>query len=385
MKAEKDLKTSVVIIGGGIGGLTMALALKKAGIKATVFEQTERLGAAGAGLLLASNAVKGLTRLGLGQAIKDLSVPQLKAGIYSNRGEFLGETSGEELEKRFGAITLAVHRADLQEMLLKAVGRENVKLGHQLKEFEQDAVGVMVKFENGQEARAGLLIGADGLHSRVREQLFGKTQPRYSGYTAWRGIVGFEHSQLLPGEFWGCGARFGIAPLSAGRVYWFACKNAPEGERDKPGERKQELLDIFGQWTKPIPALLAATEAGAILRNDIYDRVPLKKWSVGRVTLLGDAAHPMTPNLGQGACQAIEDAVVLGECLQKPGGVAMALHEYEERRIARTGAIVQRSWQIGRVGQWANPLACWIRNKGVKLMPSDLQLKQLEPILGYEF
>jgi 2-polyprenyl-6-methoxyphenol hydroxylase-like FAD-dependent oxidoreductase len=235
-------------------------------------------------------------------------------------------------------------------------------------------------------------VGADGLRSRVRASLFGPARPRYAGYTAWRAVV--EHGEeLLPRgtgfESWGRGARFGCAHVGEGRVYWFATRNAREGERDGPpggpSGPRAELLQRFGTWHSPIGDLIRAADEDAILRTDIYDREPLGgRWGRGRVTLLGDAAHPMTPDLGQGAAQALEDSVVLARCLQESGATAGALRRYERLRSARTAMVVRRSRRLGRVGQLENPLLCLLRNRVLAMTPPKAQLRQLEEVMGHE-
>jgi 2-polyprenyl-6-methoxyphenol hydroxylase-like FAD-dependent oxidoreductase len=169
--------------------------------------------------------------------------------------------------------------------------------------------------------------------------------------------------------------------MNGGRVYWFAVKNAPEDARSPGGER-DELRRIFRDWHDPIPDLIEATDEALILRNDIYDRAPLRRWGQGRVTLLGDAAHPMTPNLGQGACQALEDAVVLADCLREAGDTGAALRAYEAGRIPRTTFLVNRSRDIGRVAQWQHPLAVWARDHASRLLLPRLQAHQLQRIIG---
>jgi 2-polyprenyl-6-methoxyphenol hydroxylase-like FAD-dependent oxidoreductase len=242
---------------------------------------------------------------------------------------------------------------------------------------------VTVRFAGRREERGDLLVGADGLNSVVRARLFGDEKPLYAGYTAWRGIAGDGFMRDGWGsESWGRGERFGMVSLGRGRLYWFATRNAPEGENEDAAGRKAELLRHFGRWHEPIPALIRATEGAEILRNDVYDREPLKSWGVGRVTLLGDAAHPMTPNLGQGACQAIEDAVVLAGCVREASDAALRL--YEKRRKGRTATIVRRSRLVGRIGQLENPLLCGLRDALAKATPLRAQLRQLDPIVGYE-
>jgi 2-polyprenyl-6-methoxyphenol hydroxylase-like FAD-dependent oxidoreductase len=339
-----------MIVGAGIGGLTTAIALRRAGIEATVFERAGEIKEVGAGILLAANAVRALGELGLLHEVRQLGTPASAGRIHSWRGKTLAEVPARELEKTFGAPSVAVHRADLQGFLLKEAGEKNVVLGENCSGFEQDDAGVTAIFADGTVERGELLIGADGLYSTVRARLFGREKPRYAGYTAWRAVVK-PGRELLPWgtgfESWGRGVRFGCAHIGGVRVYWFATRNAPEGERDSPlgspSGPKVALRRLFDGWHHPVPDLIAETEEWAIRRDDLYDRAPLSgSWGEGRVTLLGDAAHPATPNLGQGACQAIEDAVVLARCLEQivranaKDSVPSALRRYEGLRGERT-------------------------------------------------
>ena len=207
---------------------------------------------------------------------------------------------------------------------------------------------------------------------------------RYAGYTAWRGIAPFRTAGLLAGETLGRGQRFGLVPIAGDRVYWYATDNVPEGEREDPEQAKTRLTNMFARWHAPIPALIAATEAPAILRNDIYDRDPVDRWGEGRVTLLGDAAHPMTPNLGQGGCQAIEDALMLARCLAEGGAVDASLRRYESLRIPRTRFIVNASRRIGRAFQMESPVLCRLRDLAIRMTPASMSYRSLAAIAGYE-
>lgn len=374
----------VIIIGGGIGGLAAALALKRAGLEVRVFEQVAVPGEVGAGLTLWPNAVKALRKLGLEELV-NTSSPVESGNIYSWQGARLSSLSSEKLLTRFGASTLALHRADLQSALSAALGADTLTLGQACNGFEQDDQGVIAHFADGSSQRGSALIGADGIHSLIRERLFGAEKPRYAGYTAWRGVtIPPVAAKIRPGEYWGRGVRFGLVPLNRGRYYWFATRNAREGEQEHRQGRKHEVLSLFHDWYPSIPAIIEATPDSAILRNDIYDRPPLPHWTRGRITLLGDAAHPMTPNLGQGACQALEDALVLADCLTQTDNISVALQLYQALRIPRTTRIVNRSWQLGRIGQWKNPLACLLRDTGFKWMPSSWQIATFEEAVGYE-
>jgi 2-polyprenyl-6-methoxyphenol hydroxylase-like FAD-dependent oxidoreductase len=379
-----------IVVGGGIGGLSTAIALRRIGVEAVVFERADELQEIGAGISLWANAMKALGKLGLADAVLEAGRPlRPKGQLRSQSGEVFYEVASATLEERFGAVTVAVHRADLQKILLSALDAEALRLGAGFAGFEQDEAGVVVRFADGGEERADLLIGADGIHSAVRAQLLGDGPPRYAGYVAWRGVAELEDP--IPGvagcESWGRGERFGLAMLGRGRVYWYATKNAPEAE-DEAAERKEELLARFAEWHEPIASVIRATEKAHIHRDGVYYREPSALWGEGRVTLLGDAAHPMTPDLGQGACQAIEDALVLMRSLGENGNVQAALRLYEGRRAERTAYVIRQSRRLGRIAQLENPLACRLRDVVLRVIPSRvqgrMQVRQMEALVGYE-
>jgi 2-polyprenyl-6-methoxyphenol hydroxylase-like FAD-dependent oxidoreductase len=374
--------TDVIIIGGGIGGLAAGIALRQAGLTVAVFERTPVWEAVGAGLSLWPNAMYALQKLGLGTPMAALGTPQADAVIRTWRGEPLSCLPASEMARRFGSPLIGIHRADLQHILLDALGADAIHLGAECVGIEEHTTGVRVTFADGSCAEGAALIGADGLRSAVRAHLWGSAPPRYAGYTAWRGVT-LGGAQTIAGEWWGRGVRFGAVPLSEGRVYWFASVTTPEGGADRPDERKLTLLRLFAGWDVPVLTLIAATGDAAILRNDIYDRAPLPRWGRGRVTLLGDAAHPMTPNLGQGAGQALEDAVVLGACLGASSDPASALRAYEERRRARTAAVVRQSRLFGQLAQSERHPVCWLRDALFRWTPTRLQFRQLRRFAGY--
>ena len=377
-----------IVIGAGIGGLSAAIALRRAGVEALVFERTRELKELGAGLSLTANATKALNGLGLTDALRGIGIPIGVAEIRAWRGEVLARIPTWQLDEKVGARSAAVHRADLQGALLRELGNEAVRLDAACRGFEQEGEGVRAFFDDGTEERADLLVGADGLRSTIRRGLLGDGNPRYAGYTAWRAVVAPE-DELVPAgeawEVWGRGVRFICTQIGQGRVYWAVSKNAPEGEHDvSTGAAKDALLELCAGWLEPVEELIAATEKAAILRTDIYDRDPVRKrWGKGRVTLLGDAAHPMTPDLGQGACQAIEDAVALVECLEERENIEAALELYEARRTRRTAAIGRGSRRLGRIAQLQHPLACALRDAALRALPSRLEMKQLEAVMGY--
>jgi 2-polyprenyl-6-methoxyphenol hydroxylase-like FAD-dependent oxidoreductase len=368
-----------LVVGGGIGGLSAAIGLRRAGIDVVVFERARELHEVGAGISLWANALHALDALGVGEAIRAASVPDVPGALRASDGSILSSPSAGMDTSPLSCVVM--HRADLLDILVAALGREHIRLDARCVGVYHDGSGVTLELADGSVADGDVLIGADGLRSVVRAALHGDQPPDYSGYTAWRAVVSFESPELRSGESWGAGARFGMVRIGRGRVYWYATQNAPEGEQT--ADEKGTLLGRLRDWHAPIPALIAATDPAAILRNDIYDRPALKTWSAGRVTLLGDAAHPMTPNLGQGGCQAIEDAVVLARVLGGTPDVAAALRTYEVQRIPRTTRVATQSRQIGRIGQWEHPWAVAARNAVFRRISARLQMKQLEAVVGY--
>jgi FAD-dependent urate hydroxylase len=374
-----------LIIGGGVGGLCAAIALRRKGIEAIVHERAGMLGDVGAGLLLWANAVRVLRELGVADAVmRDGSV--LEHGqVRSSDGRVLAVSAPGELQKTFGVPSLAIHRAALHRALLSALPEDAVRLGAACTSVTQDEGGVTAVFADGHEERADFLVGADGIRSVVRRQLFPDVALRYSGYIAWRGAVTTRDEATigLSSETWGRGHRFGVLRLDAERVYWFATANRPAGMTRTPGQHKADLLEIFGGWHHPVRHLLERTAPEAILYNDIHDIPPMKRWSAGLVTLLGDAAHATTPNLGQGACMAIESAYVLADSVAAGSrDLPSALLAYENRRRERTAFVTNQSWRIGSVAQWENPLACAVRNFVTKTFSAGAMKAQLASVVG---
>ena len=380
---QSSVNRRAIVIGGGIGGVTAALALQQAGLDVTVFEQAEELREVGSGLPLWTNALRALARLGLTDVLETIGAAVNAGSITTWQGDVLADLRTEELLKQLGAINTVVHRAELLTMLLKALGEDKVQLGARCVGFSQNASRVCARFADGKEAYGDLLIGADGLHSVVRKQLFGPSKPRYAGYTCWRGLAHISRSGLETWA-WGKGYQLGITPMNHGRAYWFAQKYAPEGAKDKAGGRKREVWELFHDWHDPIPAVIEATKETDMLRNDIYESELLPHWSRGRVMLLGDAAHTMTPNLGMGACQAIEDGVVLGACLEAERDIAAALKLYERRRVRRANSIARMARLVGQAVQLENPLVSNMRDAIMKRLPVSAQLKRLIWILDYK-
>ncbi len=378
----------VLIAGAGIGGLTLACALRRSGATVSVFERAETLSPVGAGITVQMNAIAALRSIGIGlaDAVAAAGAPCSEAAVLDASGHVLSRMSMEGLARELGAPTVCLHRARLQAVLLAHAGEECVHTGRAVTGFQDDGQRVTVTLSDGSTETGEVLVGADGLRSVVRRELLGDAPLRYAGYTSWRGVTRAASLLREPGrtsETWGPGARFGIVPIGFGEVYWFATLNTPAGGRDEPGRVHARLLEVFGTWHAPIAGLIESTPEEHILRTDINDRPPVSHWSRGRVTLLGDAAHPMTPNMGQGGCQAIEDAVVLAGCLERAGTVEAALADYERRRLERANAFVSQSYKFGRMGQLESAPGRFVRDALIRAMPASLAARQLRDSLRF--
>jgi 2-polyprenyl-6-methoxyphenol hydroxylase-like FAD-dependent oxidoreductase len=365
----------VIIVGGGIGGLSTAIALRRAGHEVVVLERAPQLDPVGAGITLFANAMNGLARLGVAGAVTAAGAAAKTSAILTSDGRELTKLPADLLE---GAV--AVNRGDLQAALLEAAGE--IRLGVEIVSVRDSAEHVIALSADGNEERADLLVGADGLWSRVRGSVE-PSAPQYSGYTAWRGVssVRIEAGRLT--ESWGAGERFGLVDIGSG-TYWFATANAREGELQDPGERKADLVRRFEAWHPPIGAVLEATPESAVLQNDVHFLEPLPRWSEGRIVLLGDAAHATTPGVGQGAAQAIEDAVVLADELNKHHEIRDALSKYETIRRPRAELALKLSRRADVAGQLASPLGLRLRNLVVRRLPAGVQGRQLAPLIRHQ-
>ena len=373
----------IAIIGGGIGGLTAAVALARQGLAAQVYEQAPALEEVGAGVGLWPNALTALAPIGLAGKVAQLAVTLAGQGIKRPDGTWLMRIPGEVMAQRWGAGLILVHRAELQQLLASELDPSVIHLGARCTRVEDSGQAVTAYFADGQKVQADVLIGADGVHSAVRAQLLGPAALRYRGYTTVRSITP-ARSVPLPRdgiETWGRGARFGLGPASGERVIWYAMWNAPAGAHDA-GDTAARLHELFGGWHQPIPAIIEATPAAAVIRNDIYDRRPARTWSRGRVALIGDAIHPMTPDLAQGACQAILDATTLATCLAAARDTRAALRGYQQRRWRNAATTTLMARNLGAMGQWKGHTVCTARNALLRSIPLSLQLRQFDLVLG---
>ena len=361
----------VLIAGGGIGGITAALTLRRHGIDAALFEQAEAFRQVGAGIQISSNAVRVLRGLDLSEALARVAVyPEARDYRAWDTGERLFWTPlGARAEAHFGAPYYHVHRADLLDVLLGGLGDANVHLNARVESFEQDASGVAVTLADGRSFAGDVLIGADGIHSLVRARLFGAEHPRYTGNVAWRGLVPAEQVahldlQRVTGVWMGPNRSIVQYYVSAGRTFnWIGISRSAQPARESwlaEGKIEDALAEYAG-WHSTIRAVIGATPR--VLRQALYDREPLPDWRVGRVVLLGDAAHPMLPFYAQGAAQSIEDAAVLAGCLARsPQDPASALERYVRLRQPRTAWMQGLSRREEELYQMTDATAIAARN-----------------------
>ncbi|MET9294799.1 FAD-dependent monooxygenase [Streptomyces sp. NPDC003077] len=371
MTGEHD---EIVVMGGGIAGLTTVLALRAAGIRARAYERAPvlRAAASGNGLVIWHNAVLALRAIGLDTHLDDIGAKLRRYRFRSRRGGGLADWSVEDGARRHGAPAYTVSRPALHRMLSELVG-DDLVLGARCEDFAEDTDGVTVRFDDGREIRGPLLVGADGLRSTVRRRLMPyEPPPHYAKMTACQGTTRMPLDKVPAGVFvntFGEGSWFVYYRLGDDSVYWDAVLNDRTSRRLGGSARslglgtREALLREFGHWPAPVPALIQATGEDEILPVDIYDRDPVERWSTDRVTLVGDAAQPMTFNLGQGANQAIEGAIVLAQCLSSAGDdTAAALAAYERRRIGRAVRIARRSRTNGVLSRRRNPVVCRSRD-----------------------
>ena len=341
--------TKIILIGAGIGGLTAAIALQSRGFKVEIYEQAPQLAEVGAGLTLSPNATHGLESIGLGPRLAQLATrPERQAVLHYRTGEVLVDLPRGDLpKKQYGADYYQIHRADLHTLLADAVRSHDpnaIKLSHTFAGLTQNNNAVDVTFTNGVAVSADVVIGCDGIKSAVREVLWGKAAPRFTGNIAWRGLVPIERLpkgfKLDPPSAAAVGvkhsmARYLIRDGTVLNYVAFAEKAGWEVESWAVRSEVSELLSEFHDWHESFQTFLAATPPELCFKWAIHDRDPLPQWTKNRVTLLGDAAHPMLPFLGMGAASGIEDSVVLARAFEAAGSIEEGLKRYEGARRER--------------------------------------------------
>ena len=378
-----------MVIGAGIGGLAAAAGLCAAGWDVTACERAGSLEPVGVALALAPNGLRALDAIGAGDALRALAVPQ-ELGIRRCDGRWLmRSTTGRMVSDRFGDPVILLPRAAVIDALAARVPGGVLSLATEVTSVESGGKAAARVATTAGELDADLVVAADGIGSASRSALFpGHPGLRYAGFTTWRLLTGPVTGQVPMAESWGRGTVFGVMPLSDGRVYCYAAAPADPGAR--AGDELAELVRLFGRWHEPIPGLLAITRPQDVLRHDVAElAAPLPSFHRGRVALLGDAAHPMTPNLGQGACQALEDAAVISWLAAGtgPDAVTGMLARYTADRLPRTTDVVRWSRRAATMTTWASPPAVAFRNTVARLtgrLAPGAALRGLAAIYGWQ-
>ncbi|WP_052281093.1 FAD-dependent monooxygenase [Nocardia vulneris] len=381
---------TAIVIGSGIGGLGAALGLTRAGWQVTVLEQADDFRTAGAGLMLAPNAVRALNWLGLSDRLRTLDAAQGATGIRTASGRWLMQGDVREVHRRFGVSEYALHQADVHAWLVDALRQTELCSGHQVTAVDPDTGTVTFLRPNGETGSrsAELVVAADGRYSPTRARLFPHhAGMAYTGYLTWQGVVPACAAADIDTsgasiESWGRGQRFGITALAAGQVSWYATLSAPPNTYAETGI--DTVARLFRDWHDPIPRLLAATPPESLLRQDIYSlEAPLPTYARKRVVLLGDAAHAITPDFGQGAAQALEDAATLGRLgAQLPTAQSLVVG-YDLARRGRTQRLARAAAVRGRVAQWRNPAQVALRNGLVWSTPRAVYLRSMREIYSW--
>jgi 2-polyprenyl-6-methoxyphenol hydroxylase-like FAD-dependent oxidoreductase len=378
-----------VVIGAGIGGLAAAAGLCAAGWDVTACERARSLEPVGVALALAPNGLRALDAIGAGDALRALAVPQ-ELGIRRCDGRWLmRSTSGRMVSDRFGDPVILLPRAAVVDALAACVPGGVLSLATEVTSVEFGGKAAARVATTAGELDADLVVAADGIGSASRSALFpGHPGLRYAGFTTWRLLTGPVTRQVPMAESWGRGTVFGVMPLADGRVYCYAAAPADPGAR--ADDELAELVRLFGRWHEPIPGLLAITRPQDVLRHDVAElAAPLPSFHRGRAALLGDAAHPMTPNLGQGACQALEDAAVISWLAAGtgPDAVTGMLARYTAVRLPRTTDVVRWSRRAATMTTWAWPPAVTFRNTVARLtgrLAPGAALRGLAAIYGWQ-
>ena len=367
------------IIGGGIGGLVTALAFQQQGLLAKVYEAAPAASPQGAGLVLAANGMQVLQRLQLADAVIARGHRIDRVLLTNEHLSPLSETHVPEENAR-GNINLAIHRSDLQAVLLEHLPKGSLEWGRKCIRLESDGSRTKLHFEGEDPAYADYTVAADGLQSVSRKQLFPQQVIRDVQQICWRGVVAFDlpaHYEHQAIEAWGRGKRFGFTRINPDFIYWFAVLNKHGNAFDFRADLKSELHKQFQSFAPLVAAMIEDTAPARIVRRDLSDLKPLASWHTDRVCLLGDAAHATTPNMGQGACQAMIDGWTLAQLLNESKNPQWAFRKYQKIRKPTTDFVCRWSYRLGEVAHLENPLLTTLRNAAIKRLPASFTRRRM--------
>jgi 2-polyprenyl-6-methoxyphenol hydroxylase-like FAD-dependent oxidoreductase len=368
----------ILVIGAGITGLATAVALQRRGHDVAVIEERTDT-SSGAGISIWPNALAALDEIGLGDAVREAGGRVTAGALRWRDGAWLRHPTPQRLVKALGEPLVVIRRSALTNVLAGALADGTVHSGLSARELVTTADGVRVTLSDASTRDAAAVVGADGTRSVVARHLNGELTHRYVGYTAWRGVADCTIDPDVAGEVLGPGIEFGHVPLGSDSTYWFATERAPAGHVAQQGELNY-LKATFASWADPIPAVLAATDPDDVLHNDLYDRDQARQWSRGPVVAVGDAAHPMRPHLGQGGCQGIEDAAILGRFVDGSGDLASAFGQFSAFRRPRVRSLVRESKLIGQVVNLRPAFLSALASRATVLGPEMLVTRHLASV-----
>jgi 2-polyprenyl-6-methoxyphenol hydroxylase-like FAD-dependent oxidoreductase len=368
----------ILVIGAGITGLATAVALQRRGHEVTVIEERTDT-SSGAGISIWPNALAALDEIGLGDAVRDTGGRVTAGALRWRDGSWLRRPARERLVRALGEPLVVIRRSALTKVLADALAGGTVHTGLSARELVTTADGVRITLSDLTTREAAAVVGADGTRSVVARHLNGALADHYVGYTAWRGVANHSIDPDVAGEVLGPGIEFGHVPLRADRTYWFATERAAEGQVSPQGELHY-LKTRFASWADPIPAVLAATDPDDVIRNDLYDRDQARQWSRGPIVVVGDAAHPMRPHLGQGGCQGLEDAAVLARFVDGADDLAAAFARFAAFRRPRVRALMRESKVIGQLVNLRPAFLSGLAGRATVLVPEALMTRHLAEV-----
>jgi 2-polyprenyl-6-methoxyphenol hydroxylase-like FAD-dependent oxidoreductase len=378
-----------IIIGAGIGGLTTAIALMKKGIDVTIYEQSSEINEVGAGIWVAPNGLKVFDDLGISQNILKAGKTLNKISVVDIHGKPITTIDGNKIKTKHKFATVAIHRAILHELLTSHIPKDKIIINKKFKSYHQSNNSISAKFEDGTIAKADFLINADGIKSNARLQIQSDLNLRYSGQTCWRFVTEFDLPEAECDrmyEIWSNkkGLRVGYSKISDKQIYVFITNFEKLGGRDNPQTITNDLMSLCVEFPPIVKQMILSTKGNDILRNDLFDFKPLKRWTDGRMALIGDAAHATTPNLGQGACQAIEDAYVIAQQLSLHDDVEIGLKYFEAKRIKKATYVTNTSWRFGQITNTSGLLK-FISINVLRMTPNSINDKQIDKVYSLDY